>query len=754
MSVSVTTGDVARRFGVGHALRQQGRQRSLDPSCGTGVVRSVPIVTETPRSDPAVSRAHGPELTADAAERRERMVERDIAGRGVRHPAVIRAMGTVPRERFVAPDLAEFAYEDHPLPIAEGQTISQPYIVAVMVAAAEVGPDDRVLEVGAGSGYGAAVVSLVAAEVWSVERHGALARGARQALDELGYDNAHVVCGDGTQGWPEAAPFDAIIVTAGGPSVPEALLEQLEDGGRLVIPVGPETRGQELIRVRRDGNEFHEEFLGPVRFVPLIGSKGLPGLGTVPTVEEAERLARMSTPSPEPQVLPLADPGPTRVVPTTSAHAAHGVSALVAEVAEPFGSIASADVGPLLERIGDCSVVLLGEASHGTSEFYRMRAHITRALIRWKGFTVVAVEADWPDAARIDAWVRHKPPSPPAFHAFSRFPTWMWRNREVAAFVDWLRDHNGALEDPERRVSFSGLDLYSLFTSRDAVLSYLDRVDSAAASVARTRYSCLTPWEHDPARYGRAVVTGRFSGCEAQVVGTLTDLLRRRLEYAGLDGDSFLDATQNALVVANAERYYRVMYRGSVDSWNLRDQHMFETLQAVRAHRGPGAKVVVWEHNSHVGDASATEMGVRGEHNVGQLCRREYRDDAFLVGFGTDRGTVAAASDWGGPMQVKSVRPSHARSYERLFHDSGAAAFMLHLRDPERDEVREELSSPRLERAIGVIYRPETELQSHYFQAELPRQFDEYVWFDESTAVSPLPSHRMAGSPATYPFGS
>jgi erythromycin esterase-like protein len=316
-----------------------------------------------------------------------------------------------------------------------------------------------------------------------------------------------------------------------------------------------------------------------------------------------------------------------------------------------------------------------------------------------------------------------------------------------------LADHNAGLDDPARQVAFCGLDLYSLFTSRDAVLAYLDRVDPEAATVARARYSCLTPWEHDPARYGQAVVTGRFVGCEDGVVATLTDLLRQRLDYASRDGDAFVEAAQNALVVADAERYYRVMYYGSVDSWNLRDQHMFETLQTVRAHRGPGTKVVVWEHNSHIGDASATEMGARGEHNVGMLCRREYGEDAFLVGFGTDRGTVAAASDWGGPMHELAVRPAHARSYERIFHDSGLPAFLLHLRDPVRDEVRQELEPPRLERAIGVIYRPGTELQSHYFQAVLPRQFDEYVWFDRTTAVSPLAGHEVAGAPDTYPFG-
>ncbi|MEZ5238948.1 MAG: protein-L-isoaspartate(D-aspartate) O-methyltransferase [Microthrixaceae bacterium] len=693
--------------------------------------------------------AHGPDMAGDAPDRRHRMVERDIAGRGIRRPGVLAAMREVPRERFLPADLAEFAYEDHPLPISEGQTISQPYIVAAMADAAEVGHEDRVLEIGAGSGYGAAVLSRIAEEVWTVERHEALARSAAGVLEELGYTNAHVVWGDGTLGYPEAAPFDAIVVTAGGPAVPEALLEQLADGGRLVIPVGPETRGQELIRVRRSGGEFTEEDLGPVRFVPLIGAQGHPGA----TGGDGPDLAAVA--GPEPVSIPVGpeSPGAGRIVARPGLRAVHGLGALVAETAEPFPSIEQSDVGPLLERIGDCPVVLLGEASHGTSEFYRMRAHITRELIRRKGFTVVAVEADWPDAARIDAWVRHRQPSPPEFRAFSRFPTWMWANRDVAAFVDWLRDHNAGVSDPAEAVAFCGLDLYSLYTSRDAVLAYLDRVDPQAAATARARYSCLSPWEHDPARYGRAVVTGRFAGCEDGVVATLTDLLRERLDYAERDGDAFLEAAQNALVVADAERYYRVMYYGSVDSWNLRDQHMFETLQTVRAHRGPGTKVVIWEHNSHIGDASATEMGARGEHNVGMLCRREYGEQAFLVGFGTDSGTVAAATDWGGPLEVKAVRPSHARSYERVCHDSGVPAFMLALRDPVREEVREELSDPRLERAIGVIYRPETELQSHYFQAVLPEQFDEYVWFDRSNAVTPLGRRDLGGVPDTYPFG-
>lgn len=436
----------------------------------------------------------------------------------------------------------------------------------------------------------------------------------------------------------------------------------------------------------------------------------------------------------------------------------HGLAELVRESAEPFASIDHADLGPLLERIGDSTVVLLGEASHGTSEFYRLRERITRQLIVHHGFEVVAVEADWPDAATIDRFVCGRTERPTSWEAFSRFPTWMWRNREVAEFVAWLRQHNAELESaglhsPKRQVRFCGLDMYSLFASRAEVLTYLEQIDPEAAEVARRRYSCLSPWQEHPEEYGRAVTTGRFAGCEEGVIATLSDLLRRRLEYAVDHGDDYLDATQNALVVANAERYYRAMYADSRASWNLRDQHMFETLQHVRAAHGPRAKVVVWEHNSHVGDASATAMGARGEHNVGMLCRRAYGDDSFLVGFGTDHGTVAAATDWGGPMEVKAVRPSHPDSYERTCHDSGVPAFFLHLREPRLAELRPELSEPRLERAIGVIYRPETEMQSHYFAACLPEQFDEYIWIDETRAIHPTASHPAAGGLETFPSG-
>jgi protein-L-isoaspartate(D-aspartate) O-methyltransferase len=301
-------------------------------------------------------------------------------------------------------------------------------------------------------------------------------------------------------------------------------------------------------------------------------------------------------------------------------------------------------------------------------------------------------------------------------------------------------------------VSFYGLDLYSLFASIQAVLQFLDRVDPQAARVARQRYACLTPWESDPGAYGRAALSGRYRVCEREAVSMLRDLMARRLDYAQRDGDSAFDAVQNARLVADAERYYRAMYYGSNESWNLRDTHMFETLEALLDFHGPGSRAVLWEHNSHLGDASATEMGLRGQLNVGQLCREKFGASAFLIGFGTDRGTVAAASDWDGPMQVMQVRPSHAESYERLCHDAELRAFFLHLRDPRRADLRYELERPRLERAIGVVYRPETEIQSHYFHAVLPKQFDEYVWIDETHAVQPVTVAQGRSLAHTHPF--
>jgi protein-L-isoaspartate(D-aspartate) O-methyltransferase len=423
----------------------------------------------------------------------------------------------------------------------------------------------------------------------------------------------------------------------------------------------------------------------------------------------------------------------------------------IAAHCEPFDSIESAQLDRLMARVGDAKVVLIGEASHGTSEFYRMRDRITRELITRKGFKFVAIEGDWPDAARVDHYVRHAQYPPSEWTAFARFPVWMWRNEEVRAFIDWLRAHNAPLE-ARSRVAFHGLDLYSLYDSIRAVLKYLDQVDPATAAVARERYGCLTPWQSDPATYGHAALTGTYPTCESDVAAVLAELQDKRRNYAEHDGERFLDVIQNARLVANAERYYRTMYYGSRASWNLRDSHMFETLKLLLAHYGAGSRAIVWAHNSHVGNAAATEMFARGEHNLGFLCRKEYGAGVYAIGFGTHSGTVAAASSWDGPLEIKTVLPARAGSYEHVCHEAGRSSFLLDLHQPSLTGA-EGLGKARLERAIGVIYRPDTELASHYFQAVLPEQFDEYIWFDETRAVTPFETMTLEDVPDTYPFG-
>ena len=395
--------------------------------------------------------------------------------------------------------------------------------------------------------------------------------------------------------------------------------------------------------------------------------------------------------------------------------------------------------------------MLLGEATHGTSEFYAARAAITRHLIEHHGFNLIAVEADWPDAARIDDYVRHHAPRPRRGDPFVRFPTWMWRNAEVLQFADWLRGHNEALP-PERRTSFRGLDVYSLSESIHAVLAYLEKVDPPACAAARLNYGCLTPWQDEPQQYGREVTSGQRGSCEDKVVAQLQALLMHRISYMQADGEAYFDAEQNARIVRAAERYYRAMYRGAAESWNLRDRHMFDTLQALLAHQRD-ARAVVWAHNSHVGNASATAMGWQGEFNIGQLCRMAYGNEAVLIGFGTDRGPVAAASDWGGLMDIKTVRPARDDSYEAAFRRTGLARSLTDWSGAGKRELVSALSQTLLERAIGVIYRPETELQSHYFEAVMAEQFDAYVWFEETRAVTPLGPDRPHGAPETYPFG-
>jgi erythromycin esterase-like protein len=420
----------------------------------------------------------------------------------------------------------------------------------------------------------------------------------------------------------------------------------------------------------------------------------------------------------------------------------------------------SRDFDPLLAMIGDARFVLIGEASHGTHEFYKIRAEITKRLIREKGFAGVAVEADWPDAYRTNRYVRGQSEDADAVEAldgFRRFPQWMWRNADVLDFVGWLRAHNDEAGEP--KTGFYGLDLYSLHASMEAVLDYLRIVDPEAERRARHRYACFDHFGEDAQVYGYATRFGLAPSCEDAVVDQLRELRTRAAEYARRDGrvaaDDLFFAEQNARLVTNAERYYRTMFAGRVESWNVRDRHMGETLEALVAHlSAPGrpAKVVVWAHNSHLGDARATSVAGRGELNLGQLARERYDIACCAVGMTTHDGEVTAAHEWEEPAALRTVRPSLPGSYERLLHDSGSGLFMLSLAIPD---LARALAGPRLERAIGVLYRPETERASHYFTARLPEQFDLLVHVDRTRALEPLEKwgRHEVDLPETYPTG-
>jgi erythromycin esterase-like protein len=438
----------------------------------------------------------------------------------------------------------------------------------------------------------------------------------------------------------------------------------------------------------------------------------------------------------------------------------------IAETALPLaghGELGADRLDPLLELIGDARFALIGEATHGSHDFYRLRAELTKRLIVEQGFTAVAVEGDWPDAYRVNRYVRGQGSDGDAAEAlagFRRFPQWMWRNADVLDFVGWLRAHGEGLA-PASRVGFYGLDLYSLHSSMAAVLRYLDRIDPAAAARARARYACFDQFGEEPEIYGQATGFGLADSCEREAIAQLVELQQQRAEALARDGlvagDEAFAAEQDARVVVTAEEYYRAMFRGRVSTWNLRDTHMADTLDALAAHLGGArqAKIVVWAHNSHVGDARWSQMGQIGEISLGQLCRSRHPGDTVLIGFSTSTGTVAAASDWGGPVERKQVRPPLVGSYEALFRATGLPRFLLPLRD--LGEAAGGLHEARLQRAIGVIYRPDTERQSHYFTARLPRQFDAILHLDQTRALEPMERsvswEEGDEPPETYPTG-
>lgn len=653
---------------------------------------------------------------------RDHMVEHHVVGRGIHDQNVTRAMRMVPREKFVDPGFEEFAYEDAPLAIGEGQTISQPFIVALMIEKADLDAGDKVLEVGTGSGYASALISRIARHVYSVERHERLALQARERFEKLGYRNIDVRVGDGSKGWAKAAPFDAIIVSAGAPEVPAALKEQLDLGGRLIIPVGGGEE-QRLKRITRTGPAtFEEEDLGGVLFVPLIG-------------EDAWTAAH-------PMYTATALSSPTEEVP----------SKLISAAAEEFSSIEDKSFATLFDRFADSRIVLLGESSHGTAEFYETRAAISRHLIAHHGFNLIAVEADWPDASAIDHWINGQRPTDG--EPFSRFPRWMWRNLEFSRFIGWMKEENerrkASHKDPMR---FYGLDLYNMSGSIRSVLHYLENVSPETAKIARERYGCLSPWQSNPATYGRAVLTDAYRSCEDAVLKQCTELLARSLNDGASHNDDFLNAVQSARLLAAAERYYRVMYYGGAEAWNLRDSYMADTVEHLLDFHGPAAKIIIWAHNSHIGDARYTDMATaRDELSLGQLCRQRFAGMTSLIGLGTHCGEVIAADDWDGRAERKQLNPSLAQSYERLCHDAAKPQFLLDLKADE--ELHASLVEQRLQRFIGVIYRPESERLSHYMSTSLSRQYDAFIWFDETHALSPLVAQQSGkGDQETFPYG-
>lgn len=425
---------------------------------------------------------------------------------------------------------------------------------------------------------------------------------------------------------------------------------------------------------------------------------------------------------------------------------------VIARVERPLRS--DADLDPILDAIGERRIVLLGEASHGTSEYYTWRRRISQRLITEKSFSFIAVEGDWPDCYTLNRYAKGFADAGTSArevaHAFDRWPTWMWANEEVIDLIEWLRTYNEQ-RPLDQRVGFYGLDVYSLWESMEAVVRYLDRVDPGAASKARRAYACFDPYHQDVQAYARATALVPTS-CEREAVSALVELRRKAAEYREDGRDAYFNAEQNALVARNAERYYRAMVMDGPDSWNLRDTHMVETLDRLLQHHGAAAKAIVWEHNTHVGDARATDMARTGLVNVGQLTREEWDGEVYIVGFSSYEGSVIAGEEWGAPMQRMRVPEAARGSWEAALHEAGAHDMLLVMKDLENDE---DAPKTRGHRAIGVVYDPDWERAGNYVPTRMTERYDALLYIDKSHALHPLhmPAHVHGEPPDTYPTG-
>jgi len=626
---------------------------------------------------------------------KNQVISNQLKDKGIRNTLLINAFQELPESFFMLKEFHPYSYQEtdteYKLETIEPRVI----VIAKMLEQLKIEEAEKILVIDADSVYILAALSKIYKEVYVINSNDLYTEWALKVLNNIGINNVFVKSGNQNLGWKEKAPFDTILITSEYEEVPNTLKEQLKIKGKLLIPVGPDWAHAVFeITQRVSETDFRIEKLRDNFFIP--NPKVLPEIG--------------SKNFPEKEII---DEIKTKAI--------------------AFNTIKDYPFDALLDRIGDAQVVLMGEASHGTAEFYLARQEITKALIENKGFNFVCAEADWSDAEQINSYVRNKP-TQKDWMPFARFPQWMWKNKEVLDFVEWLKKYN---VEQENSTGFYGLDLYGMENSINLVIDYLEKIDTNLATLAKTRYACMTPYMTDPAIYGKMVLSKQLMSCEEEILKMLIDLLKNKNKLN--HSPEYFYAYQNANVIVDAERYYKAMYYGSAESWNLRDFHMFHTLKSLLSYFGPDTKAVVWAHNSHIGNALATEMYSRGEINIGHLCKEHFGDKSYHIGFGTDTGTVAAANNWGGNMKIMHVNNSLPNSYENLCNQTQIPSFTLPLREKfSGKRLIELLSTPKLERAIGVMYRPKTERMSHYFHAVLPAQFDEYIWFNTSKAVTPI----------------
>ncbi|OGS74294.1 MAG: hypothetical protein A3F91_04410 [Flavobacteria bacterium RIFCSPLOWO2_12_FULL_35_11] len=622
-------------------------------------------------------------------------IRTQLKDKGIKNQLLLDAFENIPKTFFLSKEFYPYTFENTTIENELIKVEPRIFAVAKMLENLKIKTGDKILAIGLDSVYVLAILSGICKEVYTVEENEAYAEWALEVLKNVNITNVFIAVGNHKKGWKEKAPFDAILITSEFEEVSNHIKEQLKIGGQLLVPIGPDWAHiifEIIERVSETGYNIEKLkdnfFIRNPKILPEIGTEDFP---------EKEIVDEITAKT------------------------------------QAFSSIKEFPMDKLLERIGDAQVVLLGEASHGTSEFYVTRQEITKALIEKKGFNFVCAEADWSDAEQINSYVRNQQ-TQKDWAPFMRFPQWMWKNKEVLHFVEWMKKYNAKNNN---KTGFYGLDLYGLENSIELVINYLEKVDADLANLAKSKYSCITPYMTDPAIYGKLVVSHQLESCEKEVLKMLVDLLKNKnkLNHA----PEYFYAYQNANVIVDAERYYKAMYYGSAESWNLRDFHMFYTLKSLLSYFGPQTKAVIWAHNSHIGNALATEMYSRGEINIGHLCKEHFGEKSYHIGFGTHTGTVAAAHNWGNAMNVIKVNNSLPKSYENLCHKTQISSFTLPLREQfAGKKLRKLLNTPKLERAIGVIYRPETERQSHYFQAVLPAQFDEYIFFNESQAITPI----------------